>query len=128
LEIELLRTNLLLQLLRLLFVELLLRPLDEGHYVAHPEDTLSHPARIERRERIQLLTHRCKLDGLMHNVADGERRPAPRIAIELRKHDAIKVEPPVELLRGVHGILPCHAIDDEEDLMRMYRLLDLLHL
>ena len=129
-EVELVLDELLLQPARLLLVELLLRPLHERHDVAHAEDAVGHALRVEDLQRIHLLAAGDKLQRFVHHRADRDRRTAARVAVELREHHAVEVEPFVELARRVHGILTRHGVDDEERLRRLDRRLDgrdLLH-
>ena len=55
--------HLLGELLGLLRVEGLLRPLDERQHVAHPEDPAGEPVGVEDLERVGLLAGAHELDG-----------------------------------------------------------------
>ena len=46
-----------------------------------------------------------------------ESAAPPRVAVELCEHHSVEVEAVVELLRGVHGVLSCHRVHDEECLI-----------
>ncbi len=122
------RADLLPQPFGLALVILFLRLFDERHDVAHSQDPLRDAIRVERGQRVELLSHRRELDGLVDDGANRESRAASRVSIELGEHDAVVVELPVELERRVDGVLPRHAVDHEENFIRIDGLLDGGHL
>jgi hypothetical protein len=87
-----------------------------------------HALGIELLERVRLLSHADILDRLFGNTIDRQRRAAARIAVHLRENYTGDVEPRVEALRDLHGILARHAVGDEEDLVGMDRRLETLEL
>ena len=83
---------------------------------------------MERLERIGLLADADELQRLAGDVADRKRRAAARIAIHLGEDDAGDAEALVELVGGLHRVLPGHGVGDEQDLDRVQLLLQLLQL
>jgi hypothetical protein len=82
----------------------------------------------ELLELVERLAHAEELDGLAGDLLDGERGAAAGVAVELRQDEAVEGEAPVELGRGAHRVLADHGVGDEEDVLRLDRLLDLLEL
>ena len=109
----------------LLFIELLLRLLDQGEDIAHVEDAGSHAIRVEDFEILQSFARRSEQDRLAGNGCDGKRGTATSIAIKLGKHHAGEVHAFVERLRRLHGILTDHRVDDEQDLIRLHGIADI---
>src|ERR687893_316717 len=73
-ERELLLADLLLELSRLALVHLALGLLHERHHVAHAEDALRHPVRVEALEVGELLAGRGVEDRLAGDRLHAERR------------------------------------------------------
>ena len=69
---------------RLALVHLALGLLDERHHVAHAEDPLGHPVRVEALEVAELLAGRGVEDRLAGDGLDRERGAAAGVAVELR--------------------------------------------
>ncbi len=78
---------------------------------------------MEHVDGLHLLARTHKLDGLGDHGADGEGGTATGVAVELGEHHAVEVEPVVELLGGVHGILTRHGVDHEQRLVGLDGLL-----
>src|SRR3954469_15084864 len=123
-ERELVAAQLALELEGLVLLELLLGLLDERHDIAHAEDPLRHPLRVEALELVELLPHAGEQDRLARDRLDAERRAAARVAVELRHHDPVELDGGRELLRDVHRVLAGHRVDDEQDVVRPDRLAD----
>ena len=83
---------------------------------------------MEHLERFELLAHADELHGATCDRLDRERSTAACIAVELRHDDAIQPERLVKRLRNVDGFLSRHGIDDKQDLVRLYRRLDIAQL
>lgn len=81
---------------------------------------------MERLKRIDLLAESGELDRTACHGLDRQRRTAARIAIQLRQHDAGKRQLLVEALRDINRILTGHCIDDEQNFVRIHRLVNLL--
>ncbi len=108
----------------------LLGLLDDADDVAHAEDALGHALGVEHLERIGLLAHRDKLDGLAGHLAHRERAAAAGVAVELGDDHAVEVGAFGEGGDHVDDVLTGHGVDDHEDLVGLDRLLDvdgLLH-
>ena len=58
------------------------------------------------------------LMGLPVDGADGERRAAPGVAVQLGEHDAVDAQGLVEGGGGVDGVLAGHGVHDQQDLVR----------
>ena len=85
---------------------------------------------MEDLERVGLLAHRDKLDGLARHRTYGECAATAGVAIELGHDDAIEVHALGEGLNHVHDVLAGHGVDHHEDLVGLDGLLDgdrLLH-
>ena len=106
------------ELLRCLYVDAALRFFDERENVAHAENPVRHPVRMEDFEAVELFRDADELDRLARHVAHGERRATARVAVELGEHDAGERQRVVERLRGVDRVLAEHRIDDEERFSR----------
>ena len=119
--------ELFLELLRLLLVDVLLRLFDEAEHIAHAQDAGGHAVGVEGLEhRRAFRPCPTNLMGLPVDRADGERRAAAGIAVELGEHDAVDAERLVERGGGVHRVLSGHGVHDQQDLVRLHRRLDAL--
>ena len=65
--------------------------------------------RMERLQRVELLANAHEFHGLARDLANGKRGAAARIAIHLGQDHAGDAQPLVELLGGLHGVLPVIA-------------------
>ena len=72
----------------LLLVEVLLGPLHERQHVAHTQDAARQPVGVERLEGVGLLAGAEELDRQSGHGADGERRAAAGVAVDLGQHQA----------------------------------------
>ena len=97
--------HLVLELFGVLFVGLLLGALDQRQDIAHAEDALGEPVRIERLERVGLFAGADELDRHAGDGADRKRRAAAGVAIHLGQDQAGDAEPLVEGLAAT-GPLP----------------------
>ena len=113
-EAELLLAELPLELGGLVVVVGGLRLLDQGHDVAHPEDPLRHPVRVEALELVELLAGRGVHDRLAGHRLDRQRGAAAGVAVELRHHDPVELDDLGELLGDVDRVLAGHRVDDEQ--------------
>ena len=118
-EAELALHHAALELFLLVLLDRRLGALDQREDVAHAEDPRRHPVRVEPVERVELLADRRELDRLAGHRAHRERRAAARVAVELRQHDAVEVDPLLERLRDVDGLLAGHRVEDEQDVRRL---------
>ncbi len=98
----------------LLLVELLLRLLDQCDHIAHAEDALGHPVRVEWLQGIRLLPGSHKLDGFPGFFTNAQRGTATGVAIHLGENHAVKRDAVVEGLRGAHGVLTGHGIHHKQ--------------
>ena len=62
---------------------------------------------------------RRELDRLAGDGLHRERRAAARVAVELRQDDAVEVDPLLERLRDVDGLLAGHRVEHEQDVRRL---------
>jgi hypothetical protein len=106
----------------------LLRLLDEADDVAHAEDAPGEPLRVEHLEPVELLADAEEQDGLARDLPQRERGTAARVAVHLREHETVDADALGERLPDAHGLLPDHAVDDQDDLMRAHRALEVLEL
>ena len=88
--------------------------LDEAEHVAHPEDAVGHPVRMELVEVVELLAGRGEGDGPAHHLLDREGRPAPGVTVQLGEDDPVEGQCLVEGGRRGHRVLPGHGVDDQE--------------
>ena len=102
--------------------------LDEGQHIAHAQNAAGHPVRMERLDVLQLLADTGELDGLACDCADGKRRAASRVAVQLGQHHGIDVQPLVEALSGVHRILSGHGVHDQHNFVWLDGGLDVFQL
>ena len=123
-EVELVFRDFLLQPACFLFVILFLRLLHERHDVAHAEDAVGHARGVELVDGLHLFARTDEFDGLVHHRADGEGRAAAGVAVQFGEHHAVEVQPVVELLCRVHGVLSRHGVHHEERFVRLYGVLD----
>src|SRR5205823_8154464 len=83
--------------------------------------------RMEGFQRVIFFAYTHELDRLAGDVADGERRPAPSIAIHLGEDYAGDRKLLVEFLRGADCVLAGHGVRDEQDLRGVQDLLERFH-
>ena len=115
-EGELVFGQFLLELAGLFLVKLLLGLFYQGNHVSHAQDTVCNALRVEHIQGLQLFSGAHELDGLAHHGLDGKGRTAAGVAVHLGKHHAVKVQPLVEGLGRLHGILARHGIHHKERL------------
>ena len=120
--------NLFLQLLRLLLVEVLLRFFDQRQHVAHAQNAGGHAVGMEGLDHVQLLAGADELDGLARRRADGERRAAPGVAVQLGEQHTVNAQRLVEGGGGVDRVLTGHGVHHQHDLAGLHRRLDPLEL
>ena len=77
---------------------------------------------------LHFLARTHELDGLVHHGADAEGSTTTCVTIQLGENHTRIVQPLVELLGRVHGILSRHGIHHEENLVRMRGIPDVLYL
>ncbi|KHS43294.1 hypothetical protein NJ75_03926 [Novosphingobium subterraneum] len=94
------------------------RLLDDGHDVAHAEDTASDALRMERLDRVQLFAGCGKLDRLAGNGPHRQRRTATRITVHAGEDHAGKIDFARERLCNVDRILARQRVDDEQRFLR----------
>ena len=71
---------------------------------------------MEHIQRFHLLARTDEFYRLVDHRADTQCRTATSIAVQLRQYHAVEIQPVVELLGGVYGILTGHGIHDEQRL------------
>src|SRR5919201_3655115 len=74
---------------------------------------------MEVLELIELLAHGGELDRTARDGLDGKRGSSPSVAVELRQHHAVEVDPLLEGERDVDGLLARHRIEDEQYVLRL---------
>ena len=102
--------------------------LDEGQHIAHAQNAVGHPVGMERLDVLQLFADTGELDRLSGNGADGKRRAASRVAVQLGQHHGVDIQPLVEALSGVHRVLTGHGVHDQHDLVWLDGGLDVFQL
>ena len=100
-------------------IELVLDLFDQRQHVAHTEDALRHPIRIERLKRVILLADANEFHRLPDHLLDRERRTAAGIAIHLGKYDTGYADPSMKLFRRSYRVLSGHRIRHEQNFRRM---------
>ena len=128
LERELVRFQLLLEVERLLLVDLLLGLLDQAEHVAHAEDARGHAVGVEALEGLELLAGRGEEDRLAGHRLDRERGAAAGVAVELGHHDAVELGRLGEGLGDADRVLAGHRVDDEQHVVGLDPLADLRQL
>src|SRR5436309_2462892 len=81
--------HLLLDVERLLCVDLLLGLLDQAEDVAHAKDPTRYTVGVKALEVLELLPHRRVEDRLAGHRLDRERGASPRVAVQLGHHHPI---------------------------------------
>ena len=99
----------------MLFVDCFLGFFDEREDVAHAEDARDDAVGMKRFERIVFFADACEFHRRARHFADGKRRAAARIAVELRQNDAGDAEALVKFSGGANGVLADHGVGDEEN-------------
>src|SRR5690349_17354637 len=74
---------------------------------------------MEDIEVLELLAVGREHDRLTGDVADGQRRTAARVSVELGEDDTGEADSVPEGLRGVYRVLSDHRVNDEQDLLRL---------
>src|SRR5215203_45950 len=95
-------------------VHLLLGLLDEREHVAHPQDAPRHPVRVEVVELAHLLALGGELDRPPRHGDDGERNPAPGVAVELGQDHPVEVGVLLKGLRHLDGVLARYDIEHQQ--------------
>ena len=111
--------QLLLELGRLLLVDVFLGALDEGQDVAHAEDAAGEAVRMEDLERVGLLAGAEELDRDAGDRRDRESGAAAGVAVDLGQDQAGDRHGGDERLGDGHGLLAGHRVHHEERLDRM---------
>ena len=93
-----------------------------------PRMRRGHAVGVEFLELVELFADADELDGLAGDGLDAQGSAAAGVAVELGQNDAVELQPLVELLGGVDGVLAGHRVADQVDLVRRDRLGDLGHL
>ena len=83
-------------------------------HVAHAEDAPGHAVGVELLELVELLADRQNLIGTPVTCSHRERRAAAGVAVELRHHDAVELDPLVERLGDVDGVLARHRVEHQQ--------------
>ena len=71
---------------------------------------------MEDLQGVHLFAARNEFQRFVDHRTDRDGGAAARVAVELGEHHAVEIEPVVELLGRVHGILARHGVDHEERL------------
>ncbi len=111
-----------------LLIQRALRLLYQAHHVPHAQDPRGHPVGVKRLQVFRLLAHADKQDGTSRHRLHGQRGAAARVAVELRQHDAVEVQPLRKRAGDVHGLLASHRVEHEQLLVDGQHLLDRLEL
>jgi len=114
--------------LHVLVGQFLFRLLDEGEHIAHAQDAGGEAVRVERLQGVDFLAGTHQLDGNAGHRANGEGRPAAGVAVQLGEDEAGQAHGPVELLGGVHRLLPGHGVRHQEDLAGVQHVLEVCQL
>ena len=85
--------------------------------VAHAEDPLRHPLRVEALELLELLAGRGVHDRLAGDRLDRQRGAAAGVAVELGQHHAVELDPLGEALGDVDRVLAGHRVDHQQDVV-----------
>ena len=107
-------------LLGLLGVERLLGLLDQRQDIAHIQDAIGHPVRVERLEVGQLLADRREHDRFAGDGDDRQRRTTAGVTVEFGQDGAVETDLLTELLRRRDSVLTDHRVDDEQDILRLH--------
>ena len=99
---------------RFFFVNLVFEVFDEAEDVAHAEDARGDAVGVEGFERFGFFADAEEFDRFAGDVADGERRPAARVAVDFGKDNTGERQYVVEGFGGVGGVLAGHAVHHEQ--------------
>ncbi len=108
----------------LVFVDRLLRLLDERQHVAHAEHARDDAIRVKELEVLEALAAADERNRHPDDRHHGEGCAAPRVAVELRQHDAGDADPPIEFTGALDGVLPGHRVGDVQQVRRLHGVLD----
>ena len=79
---------------------------------------------MEHLDSVHLFAGADELDRLAGHRLDRQGCSASRVAVELRQDEPIDIERVVEGLRDRDCLLSGHSVDDQQDFLRLNRLLD----
>ena len=103
------------QLAACLVVEGLFGAFDQRKNVAHAENARNDALGIKRFQRVVFFADAHELYRRAGHFADGKRRAAARVAVQLGEDDAGEAEALVKFARGAHRVLPDHGVGDEQN-------------
>src|SRR5207248_7833421 len=109
-EAELARAKVLFDLGGLLLVDAALGLLDQGHHVAHAENSRRHALGEEDLEVLRLLAGAGEAYALAGGDPKRERGAAAGIAIELGEDHALEADLAAEGLSDLDGLLAGHRV------------------
>ena len=118
------------ELLGLFDIHVLADFIDKRNDVAHAEDSAGHGLRIKALEAVEFFAHTHEFDGLAGDHADGKRRTASGVAVDLGENHAGEREFLAEGFGSVDRVLTDHGVDHEEGLDRIqefFQIADLIH-
>ena len=118
LEREFAAAQLAFELGDLLGVHGLLDALDQREHVAHAQDARDDALGIKRVQRVVFFARAHEFHRRSRHFADGKRRAAARVAVELGQDDAGQAEPLVKFAGGADRVLPDHGVRHEQDFRR----------
>ena len=98
-----------------MLIDLLLSLLDERQDIAHAQDPVGHPVRVEDVEVIKLFTSGDVENRLPCDLTDGEGCTASSVAVKLGEDDASEVNAFPERVGGMDRVLTDHRVDYEEN-------------
>src|SRR5690606_23893412 len=92
------------------------------------QNAARHAIRTEQLKRVEMLPGADKLDRHSRDMLDRQQRAAPSIAVELGHDYAIQLERLIEGASTIDGVLPRHAVDDQEHLVGLHLAINPLKL
>ena len=117
--------HLVLKSLRFLRGDFLLRFFDETDDVAHAEDARRDAFGVKFFERVEVFAHAHEFDRRAGDLFDRQRRAAACVGVKFGQDHAVEFKLIVECLGGVDGVLAGHCVDDQVNLVRTQRCVDL---
>ena len=107
-----------------ILLEGLLCLFDQGHDIAHAQNTGNNPVRVKRLKRIKLFSHSYKANGFASYPLDGKRRTPARVPIHFGQDHAINTDGIIKRFSDICRLLAHHRIRHKQHFVRLNRFLD----
>ena len=99
--------------------------LNQGQQVTHTQDSAGHPIWVEGFDIRDFFTGTGKLNWFASDFTNREGRTATGVPVNLGQNDTGNFKLLVEFSRDIGRFLTDHAVDDQQDFIRLSQGLDI---